>query len=114
MDDIRSELQTRFGYDLDRRLEQIRPDYHFDVSCQGSVPEAIISFLESSDYEDAIRNAISLGGDSDTLACISGGIASAFYGGMPGSIVDQVRRRLPGEFLEVIDRFNRQYSTPKT
>jgi ADP-ribosylglycohydrolase len=114
MDDIRSELQTRFGYDLDRRLEQIRPDYHFDVSCQGSVPEAIISFLESSNYEDAIRNAISLGGDSDTLACISGGIASAFYGGVPGSIVDQVRRRLPGEFLEVIDRFNRQYSKPKT
>jgi ADP-ribosylglycohydrolase len=114
MDDIRSELQTRFGYDLDRRLEQIRPDYHFDVSCQGSVPEAIISFLESSDYEDAIRNAISLGGDSDTLACISGGIASAFYGGVPGSIVDQVRRRLPGEFLEVIDTFNRQYSKPKT
>jgi ADP-ribosylglycohydrolase len=114
MDDIRSELHTRFGYDLDRRLEQIRPDYHFDVSCQGSVPEAIISFLESSDYVDAIRNAISLGGDSDTLACISGGIASAFYDGVPGSIVVQARRRLPGEFLEVIDTFNQQYSTPKT
>jgi ADP-ribosylglycohydrolase len=78
---IREYLESTFGYDLSRSLAQIRPGYRFDVTCQGSVPEAIIAFLESEDYEDAIRNAVSLGGDSDTQACITGGIAEAFYGG---------------------------------
>ncbi len=74
---IRSEIIQRFGYDLDRTADNIRPAYSFDISCQGTVPEAIISFLDSDSYEDAIRNAVSLGGDSDTLACITGGIAEA-------------------------------------
>lgn len=69
-----------FGYNLDRTLDEIRPTYEFDVSCQGTVPEAIIAFLESTGFEDAIRNAISLGGDSDTLAAITGSIAEAAYG----------------------------------
>jgi ADP-ribosylglycohydrolase len=106
---IRSELQIRFGYDLERRIDEIRPDYRFDVSCQGSVPEGIIAFLESDDFEDAVRNAVSLGGDSDTLACIAGGIASAYYGGVPGRIEQQTRTRLPDEFLHVIDAFNKRF-----
>lgn len=102
---IRHELESRFGYDLGRSLAEIRPGYHFDVSCQGSVPEAVIAFLESSDYEDAIRKAISLGGDSDTQACITGGIAAAHYGAVPETIASRVRSLLPQDFLDVIDRF---------
>jgi len=71
---IRKEIAARFGYDLDRTVDGIRPSYGFDVSCQGTVPEAIISFLEAGGYEDAVRNAVSLGGDSDTLACITGAL----------------------------------------
>jgi len=107
--DIREEISTRFAYDLDRSLEDIRPEYRFDISCQGSVPESIIAFLESVDVEDAIRNAISLGGDSDTMACIAGGIAQAFYGSVPEEIVTEVRRRLPEELLEVVVVFNEKY-----
>ena len=73
----------QFGYNLSERLDDIRTYYEFDVSCQGSVPQSIISFLESTDYEDAVRNAISLGGDADTMACIAGGIAEAYYGSVP-------------------------------
>ena len=75
--EIKQYIETVFSYDLDRTCDDIRPDYSFDVSCQGTVPEAIIAFLDSSDFEHAIRLAVSLGGDSDTLACITGGIAEA-------------------------------------
>jgi ADP-ribosylglycohydrolase len=102
---IRQEIMGRFGYDLNRTVEEIRPRYRFDVSCQGSVPEAIIAFLDSRDYEDAVRKAVSLGGDSDTLACIAGGIAAAYYKEIPPAIVATVRTLLPEEFLTVIDRF---------
>ncbi len=105
---IRREITERFGYDLDRTLDGVRPGYNFDVSCQGSVPEAILAFLESTDYEDAIRKAISLGGDSDTIACITGGIAEAFYGGVPAEIARQGRGYLPDEFLKVLARFDRE------
>jgi ADP-ribosylglycohydrolase len=88
-DEILRSIKERFGYDLQQRLDDIRPSYKFDVSCQGTVPPAIIAFLESRDYEDAIRKAISLGGDADTLACITGGIAEAFYGGVPAPIAKQ-------------------------
>lgn len=77
---IRKEIPELFGYDLSKTLDEIRPNYFFDVSCQGTVPQAIIAFLESDSFEDAIRNAISLGGDSDTLAAITGSIAEASYG----------------------------------
>ena len=103
---IQSEITRRFGYDLSRTLDKIRPHYRFDISCQGTVPEAIIAFLESKDYEDSVRKAISLGGDSDTLACITGGIAHAFYKKIPPEIVVEVRKRLPEEFLSIIDRFS--------
>ncbi len=106
---IQSEITRRFGYDLNRTIDEIRPRYGFDISCQGTVPEAIIAFLESKDYENAVRKAISLGGDSDTLACITGGIAQAFYQEIPQEIGAEVRRRLPEEFLTIIDRFSAAY-----
>ena len=102
--EIREEVTERFGYHLDRTLDDIRPGYTFDVSCQGSVPEAFIAFLESSDYEDAVRNAISLGGDSDTIACITGGIAEAFYG-VPQDIASQGKSFLPEEFTKINEEF---------
>jgi ADP-ribosylglycohydrolase len=102
---IRTEITSRFGYDLDRTPNDIRPAYGFDVSCQGTVPEAIVTFLESDSYEDAVRNAISLGGDSDTLACITGGIAEAFYGAVPAFIRNKVREILPVELWEITERF---------
>lgn len=102
---IQQEISQRFNYNLTRTLAEIRPTYHFDVTCQCSVPESIIAFLESNSVEDAIRKAISLGGDSDTMAAIAGGIAEAYYGEIETAIVDEVRRKLPKEFLEVIDAF---------
>ena len=95
--DVKQEIATRFGYELNISLDAIRPHYSFDVSCQGSVPEAIISFLESTDYESAVRNAVSLGGDSDTLACIAGGIAQAYYNGIPKRILNETIDFLPDE-----------------
>ena len=106
---IKREISTRFAYNLNRTLDEIRPKYHFDVSCQGSVPESITAFLESKDFEDAVRKAISLGGDSDTMACIAGGIAHAFYKEIPWDIVTNVRERLPDEFLLIIDKFSERY-----
>lgn len=107
--EIRRAITERFGYDLKRTLNEIRPHYHFDVSCQGSVPEAIIAFLESADFEDAIRKAISLGGDSDTQACICGGIAQAFYGAVPDDIIREVKKRLSPQLLAVVEKFNQRY-----
>jgi ADP-ribosylglycohydrolase len=107
--EIRRKISERFAYDFNRTLDEIRPDYHFDVSCQGSVPEAIISFLESKDYEDAVRKGISLGGDSDTIACIAGGISQAFYKEIPSEIISKARNLLPEEFLTIIDEFNSKF-----
>ncbi len=106
---IRREVSARFGYDLSRTVDDIRPTYHFDVSCQGTVPEAIIAFLDSTSYEDAVRNAVSLGGDSDTLACITGGIAEAYYGPVPAFILEGVMSRLTEDLWEVTDSFCRRY-----
>ncbi len=106
---VRQDVSMLFGYDLDRRLDDIRPGYHFDVSCQGSVPESIIAFLESHDFESAVRNAISLGGDADTMACIAGAIAQAFYKTIPKEIIAGVNRRLPREFLLIIQEFEHRY-----
>jgi ADP-ribosylglycohydrolase len=106
---IKLEIQGRFGYDLERSLDAIRPTYGFDVSCQGTVPQAIIAFLESTSFEDAIRNAVSLGGDSDTLACITGGIAHAYYGGLPRFMLEKVRDTLTDDLWEITERFCRRY-----
>jgi len=107
--DIQQEIMERFGYKLSRKLDDIRKAYGFDVTCQGSVPEAIIAFLESDSLEDAIRNAVSLGGDADTQACIAGGVAEAFYGGVPETIKEETRVRLPEDFLATIDEFYGRY-----
>lgn len=106
---IRTRIKQQFGYNLDRGVNDIRPLYSFDVSCQGTVPEAIIAFLESESYEDAVRNAISLGGDSDTLACITGGIAEAFYGTVPEEIRTKVQQCLTPDLWEVTETFCRKY-----
>ena len=114
-EDIRKEISERFGYDLGRTIVEIRPGYRtglqFDMSCQGSVPEAIIAFLDSEDFEDAVRLAISLAGDSDTQACIAGSIAQAFYGGVPQHIQVEVRDRLPSEMIDVVNRFETRFGT---
>ena len=104
-EEIRREITTLFDYNLSMSISDIRPSYHFDVSCQGSVPQSIIAFLESTNVEDAIRLAVSLGGDADTMACITGGIAEAFYGDVPEYIITESRQRLPDKLLSVIDAF---------
>ncbi len=106
---IRARISRTFDYDLDRTVHEIRKGYAFDVSCQGTVPEAIIAFLDSASYEDAVRNAVSLGGDSDTLACITGGIAEAFYGGVPAHVRSEALDRLPPDLLEILRQFRREY-----
>ena len=106
---IRDATASRFGYDMERTVDDIRPGYRFDVYCQGSVPESIIAFLDSTSYEDAIKNAISLGGDADTMACIAGGIAQAYYKKIPGAIAARVKEKLPRDLLTVVDRFNATY-----
>ncbi|CAD7702746.1 unnamed protein product [Ostreobium quekettii] len=113
-EEIRGAVEARFGYDLGRRLDDIRPDYRFHVSCMESVPESIIAFLESACYEDAVRKAVSLGGDADTMGCIAGGIAEAYYGGVPKDIEDNVRRRLPQEFLELLDEMYAKFGNCET
>ena len=93
-----------FGYDLNRTCDEIRPDYHHVESCQQTVPEAIIAFLEGVDFEDVIRTAVSLGGDCDTLTCISGSIAEAFYG-VPEYLKAECEERLPKDLREVLVSF---------
>jgi ADP-ribosylglycohydrolase len=109
---IREEVSSRFGYDLERTVDQIRPVYRFDISCQGTVPESIVAFLDSESYEDAVRNAVSLGGDSDTLACITGGIAEAFYGPVGESITENVERILPPDLWAVTREFLKTSALP--
>jgi len=109
---IRTYITEVFGYDLERGLDEIRPSYSFDVSCRGTVPPAITAFLESDGFEDAVRKAVSLGGDSDTLACIAGGIAQAFYGEIPAAIVERVRALLAPELWDVAVEFSRRYDIP--
>ena len=108
-DDIRDAISSRFQYDLSKTIDDIRESYTFQVSCQKSVPEAILAFLDSTSWEDAVRNAISLGGDSDTLACITGGIAEAFYRDIPLYVLREVRSRLTEELWTSASRFYREF-----
>ncbi len=101
--EIKQYIETRFKYDLNRTCDMIRPTYQFNESCQGTVPEAIIAFLDSTDFENAIRLGISLGGDSDTLTCITGAIAEAFYKSIPSYMIDEVNKRLPSEFKLILE-----------
>jgi len=102
---IRKDIAAEYGYDLNRTLDKIRPNYYFNETCQETVPEAIIAFLESTDFEDAIRNAISLGGDSDTLAAITGSIAEAAYE-IPRDIEEKALSYLDDTLLKVYHRWN--------
>ena len=107
--DIRSEITARFNYDLTRTIADIRPDYSFDVTCQGSVPESLIAFLDADDLEHTLRLAISLGGDADTQAAIAGAVAEAFWGGLPDDIEAEVNRCLTPDMAEVVDRFRSHF-----
>ena len=101
---IREYIERTFGYDLQHTCDEIRPTYDWESSCQGTVPPALIAFFDSHDFEEAIRLAVSLGGDSDTLACITGGIAQAYYKEIPESIIDEMRARLPQAFWNVMEK----------
>lgn len=105
-EEIKTYVTAHFRYNLAFTLDSIRPSYQFDVSCQGSVPQAIVAFLESKDYESAVRLAISIGGDSDTIACMTGGIAAAFYKKIPSEITEFVTAKLPMEFRQIISEFD--------
>ena len=102
--EIREYVVSRFGYDLSRTCDEIRPVYRFSESCQKTVPEAVTAFLEGTDFEDVIRTAVSLGGDCDTLTCIACSIGEAFYG-VPDALAAECRKRLPKDMLAVLDRF---------
>jgi ADP-ribosylglycohydrolase len=109
-EEIRNFIVTRFGYDLSRSCDEIRPAYRFDVTARGTIPQAIIAFLESTDFESAIRLAVSLGGDSDTLACITGSIAEAFYGGVPEFIKCQTLCFLDEPLSKITKKFTERYN----
>jgi ADP-ribosylglycohydrolase len=103
--DIKNYITENFQYDLTRNCDQIRPHYFFNESSQETVPEALIAFLDSSDFENAIRLAVSLGGDTDTLTCITGGIAQAFYGGIPTEIAEKTLSILDDDLRAVTLKF---------
>lgn len=107
---IKERIETTFDYDLNRTVEQIKPNYKFDVTCMGSVPEAIICFLESTDYESAIRKSIYLNGDSDTIAAMSGSIAEAYYKEIPKHLFDKMINLLTPDFLETVQEFYKKYN----
>ena len=105
-EEIKEYIEREFHYNLDRTLDEIRPGYHMDETCQRTVPEAIIAFLESKDFEDAIRNAVSLGGDTDTLGAITGSIAEAFYG-ISDVLIAECRSRIDeGLMTDILDEFD--------
>ena len=107
--EIREYTEQTFGYDLSRTIDQIRPGYKFNESCAETVPEAITAFLESDGFESAIRLAVSLGGDSDTLACITGSIAEAFYDEIPLYMIETALKRLPPDLIDVISEFSGKF-----
>lgn len=111
-EEIRDYISSKYGYDLSKTWEYWHPIYQWDSSCQGTVPQAIIAFLDSESFEDAIRKAVSLGGDSDTLACITGGIAEAYYGLVPATLADPTLEGLPEEFKDLLYAFSEASAYP--
>ena len=107
--EIKEYVETKFGYDLSRTCNEIRPTYQFNESCQGTVSESIIAFLESTDFESAIRLTVSLGGDADTMGAITGAIAEAYYNVIPEHIKNEVLKRLPEEFINVLGEFYNRF-----
>jgi ADP-ribosylglycohydrolase len=112
--DIKEHVEREFGYNLSERLDDIRERYSFDVSCQGSVPQSIVAFLEADGFEDAVRNAISLGGDADTMAAIAGGIAEAFFGGVPEDIASRTLAALDPKLRGVVSEFRDRFAARPT
>lgn len=108
--EIKEFVESRFNYNLSKSLDEIRPNYQFDVTCQGSCPQAIIAFLESENFEHSIRLAISLGGDSDTQACMTGGIAQAYYGSVPNEIKEKVYEILDDDLTGIVKLFCEKYN----
>jgi len=108
VDRIRRAIEQTYEYDLSRTVDEIRPDYRFNETCQGTVPQAIVSALESVNFEDAVRNAISLGGDADTLAAIAGPIAEALYG-IPEDMLATARGRFLEDAPDIVDAMDRMY-----
>ena len=107
-EEIRDFIEGRFYYDLHMDCDEIRPRYGWEASCQGTVPPAFVAFFDSYDFESAVRLAVSLGGDSDTLACITGGIAQAYYKEIPESIITEMLNRLPKQFWTVMEQLEKQ------
>ena len=108
-EEIKAYIENNFVYDLNEPLDQIRNYYKFDETCPGSVPQAIRAFLESNDYEDALRKAISIGGDSDTIACITGGIAEAYYKKVPHAIIERVKKILDQRLNNIVSEFTMKH-----
>lgn len=106
---IKDYITAAFGYDLNFKLDDIREKYKFYVSCQNSIPQAIVAFLESSNFESAIRLAISIGGDSDTISAMAGSVSIAYYNEIPDNIYNFVKSKLPQEFIDIIEQFNEKY-----
>ena len=109
-EEIRNYISTKYGYNLNRTCDEIRPVYDWDGSCQGTVPEAMVAFFDSTDFESAIRLAVSLGGDSDTLACITGGIAEAFYKEIPDDIALKIWSLIPEDFMGILRKMEARTS----
>ena len=107
-EEIRSEIEKDFDYNLQFTCDEIRPTYTWGGTCQDSVPQAIVAFLDGTDFEDSIRNAISIGGDSDTIGCITGSIAEAYYG-VPQDIRNRAMEYLPEQFKKILSDFELQY-----
>ena len=107
-EELRDYLEKTYGYDLHKTYAYWHPIYHWESSCQGTVPQAIIAFLDSTDFEDAIRKAVSLGGDSDTLACITGGIAEAYYKEIPKYMAERTMRIFPQIFKDVLEGIRKE------
>ncbi len=107
---IQTYVESNFGYSFADKIKNLQKTYQYDVSCQGSVPQAILAFLESQNFEDAIRKAVSIGGDSDTIACITGGIAQAYYKRVPDSIFDRVYEYLDSPLRQIVTLFNNRFS----
>ena len=107
--EIEKFVEKNFNYNLDLDLEDLRKNYRFNESCQDTVPQAIFTFLISDSFEDSIRKAIYIGGDSDTLACINGSIAEAFYGGVPETIAEEIYKRLNDKLSAIVNNFTDKY-----
>ncbi|MBQ9406604.1 MAG: ADP-ribosylglycohydrolase family protein [Desulfovibrio sp.] len=113
-EEIAAYATSRHGYDLSSSLDDIRPLYRFDVTCQGSVPQALRAFLESETFEDAVRKAVSIGGDSDTIAAIAGSVAEAFYGGVPESVAQEALARLDDRLRAEVRAFQQRTATKRS